>query len=55
MTPRQIRAIRVADRFMPRLFAFACPIEGRSYKSSRRIALRAWAFAFRLRVRLLDV
>lgn len=55
MTPRQIRGIRVAERFMPRLWSFAYPIEGRSYKSARRIALRAWACAFRLRVTLLDV
>ena len=55
MTPRQIRAVRLAERFMPRLFSFACPIEGRSYKAARRIALRAWVEAFRLRVRLLDV
>lgn len=54
MTPRQIRAVRVAQRFMPRLWAFAYPLEGRGYARSRRVALRLWAYAFRLRVRLSD-
>lgn len=55
MTPRQIRAGRAAQRFMPRLWAFAYPMSGRGYTMARRAALRAWAFAFRVRVRLLDV
>jgi hypothetical protein len=55
MTPRQIRAVRAAERFMPRLWDFAYPMEGRRYKQARRIALRAWAFAFRVRIQLLDV
>lgn len=55
MTPRQIRGCRVAERFMPRLWAFAYPLEGRGYSRSRRVALRLWAFAFRVRVQLLDV
>ena len=55
MTPRQIRGLRVADRFMPRLLAFGCPFQGRGYKTARRIAFRAWCVAFRLRVQLLDV
>ena len=45
----------MADRFMPRLRAFAWPIEGRGYRAARRIAFRAWGLAFRLRVQLLDV
>jgi hypothetical protein len=55
MTPRQVRAVRVAERFMPSLWAFAYPMSGRGFDRSRRVALRAWAFAFHLRVRLLDV
>ncbi len=55
MTPRQIRAVRVAERFMPRLWAFAYPVRGRQFKRARRVALRAWAFAFHIRVQLLDV
>ena len=55
MTPRQIRAVRAGERFMPRLWAFAYPTSGRRYGVARRAALRAWVFAFRVRVRLLDV
>jgi hypothetical protein len=55
VTPRQIRAVRAAGRFMPRLWAFAYPMQGRGYERARRVALRAWAYAFRLRVRLVDV
>lgn len=55
MTPRQIRAVRVAERFMPRLWDFAYPFSGRGFKRSRRLAFKAWALAFRLRVQLLDV
>lgn len=55
MTARESRAVRVAKRFMPRLWHFAYPAHGRGYERSRRIALRAWAFAFRLRVKLGDV
>jgi hypothetical protein len=40
---------------MPRLWSFAYPTSGRRYTRARRAALRAWAFAFRVRVRLLDV
>lgn len=55
MTPRQIRAVRVAGRFMPKLWAFAYPVERRGYARARRMALRAWCFAFHVRVQLLDV
>lgn len=55
MSPRHIRAVRLGRRFMPRLWAFAYPMEGRGFKRSRRIALNLWAYAFRLRVKLLDV
>jgi len=55
MTPREIRAVRLAKGFMPRLWDFAYPLRGRGYGRARRIALRAWAVAFELRVRLLDV
>lgn len=55
MTPRHIRAVRVAERFMPRLWAFAYPMEGRRYTRARRAALRLWVYAFRVRVQLLDV
>ena len=55
MSPKQIRAVRAAHRFMPRLWAFAYPYNGRPYKMARRLAFRAWAYAFRLRVQLLDV
>lgn len=55
MTPRHIRVMRLSSVFMPRLCAFAVPVEGRSYKAARRIALRLWGEAFWLRVRLLDV
>lgn len=55
MTPRQIRAVRASERFMPRLWAFAYPIHGRPFKRARMAAFRAWAFAFRVRVQLLDV
>ena len=55
MSPRHIRIMRLSRAFMPGLYAFAWPVEGRSYKASRRIALRLWAEAFSLRIRLFDV
>ena len=55
MTPRQIRGVRVAERFMPRLWDFAYPACGRRYARARRVALKAWVFCFTVRVRLLDV
>lgn len=55
MTPRQIRAGRAAERFMPRLWDFAYPLEGRSYRRARLIAFKAWAYAFKVRVRLSDI
>lgn len=55
MSPRQIRAVRLAHRFMPRLWDFAYPSNGRGYHRARRIAFRAWAYAFHLRVVLSDV
>lgn len=55
MTPRQIRATRVAERFMPSLWAFAYPMNRRPFKRARMVAFRAWCFAFKVRVQLLDV
>lgn len=55
MTPRHIRAVRLSERFMPKLWDFAYPVSGRQYTRARRVALRAWTFCFRLRVRLSDV
>lgn len=55
MTPREIRIERAAKRFMPRLWAFAFPFQGRSYSKARILALRAWAHAFKVRVALWDV
>jgi hypothetical protein len=55
MSPRQIRVYRESERFMPGLFAFAYPVSGRRYRRWRLIALRAWAFAFQVRVRLSDL
>ena len=42
------------NQFMPGLFAFAYPVRGRQFKRARRIAFKAWAFAFHVRVRMLD-
>lgn len=39
---------------MPRLFAFAYPLRGRPHRRVRLVALKAWAFAFRVRVPLSD-
>ena len=55
MTPRHIRACRAHERFMPSLWAFAYPMDGRGFARSRRVAFRLWAYAFLLRVKLLDV
>lgn len=55
MSPRQIRAVRVAKGFMPKLWDFAYPTQGRGYRTGRRVALAAWIYAFKLRVKLLDV
>jgi hypothetical protein len=55
VTPREIRAVRLSRRFMPKLWSFAYPIHGRGFERSRRIAVRLWGFAFRVRVALLDV
>jgi hypothetical protein len=55
MTPRQIRHLRAAERFMPRLWCFACPFHGRGFVRARRIAFKAWCFAFTVRVRLVDL
>lgn len=55
MTPRHIRAERVARRFMPTLWHFAYPLNGRPYRRARLLAFRAWVYAFKLRVALLDV
>ena len=54
MSPRDARIHREAQRFMPGLFAFAYPVRGRQFKRARRIAFKAWAFAFHVRVRMLD-
>lgn len=55
MTPRQIRGVRVAERFMPGLWAFAYPLKGRPYRRARLLAFKAWAYAFKVRVALWDV
>lgn len=55
MTPRQIRTVRAAERFMPRLWDFAYPLHGRPYRRARLLAFKAWAYAFKVRVALLDV
>jgi hypothetical protein len=55
MTPREIRHVRLAEKFMPRLWDFAYPSHRRGYRAARRIALVAWAYAFKVRVRLWDV
>jgi hypothetical protein len=54
MSPKQIRYERAASRFMPRLWAFAYPMSGRSFPRLRRMALRAWAQAFHVRCTLRD-
>ena len=48
MTPRQIRAERLAVPFMPRLWAFAYPFRGRPFRPLRLVAFRLWAFLFGL-------
>ena len=55
MSSRHIRIMRLSRAFMPGLYSFAYPLEGRTYKAARRVALRLWGEAFWLRVRLLDV
>lgn len=55
MTPRQIRAVREAERFMPKLWDFAYPVKGRRYTRARRAALRLWGFCFTVRVRLIEL
>jgi hypothetical protein len=54
MRPRDARIHREAQRFMPRLWSFAYPFHGRSFKRGRRLAFKAWAWAFHVRVRMLD-
>jgi hypothetical protein len=46
MTPRQIRAGRVAVGFMPRLWAFAYPLQGRRWRPLRLVAFTAWSRLF---------
>ena len=55
MSPRDIRVVREAHRFMPKLWDFAYPIKGRRYTVARRAALRLWTFAFRMRVMSMDL
>ena len=55
MTPRQIRGVRVGERFMPGLFAFAYPFKGRPFGRARLLSLKAWVYAFKVRVALCDV
>jgi len=43
-----------AAEFMPRLWKFVYPLDGRRFERSRRVALRAWAFAFRCHVQMHD-
>jgi hypothetical protein len=40
---------------MPKLWDFAYPLDGRGFARARRIALRAWCFAFKVRCQLADV
>jgi hypothetical protein len=55
MSPRDALIHREAQRFMPRLWDFAYPFSGRPYRTARRLAFRAWAFAFKVRVATLDL
>lgn len=55
MTPRQIRGVRVAFRFLPGLWGFGYPSEERGLRSLRLLALVVWCYAFKLRVRFLGV
>ena len=55
MTPRQIRGVRVASRFLPGLWDFGYPSEGRGLRPLRLLALVVWCYAFKLRVRFLGV
>lgn len=48
MTPRQIRAGRLAVGFMPRLWAFAYPLKGRGLRPLRLVAATVWAKLFAL-------
>jgi hypothetical protein len=46
---------RQSEVFMPKLWAFAYPFSGRGFRRSRRLAFKAWAWAFHVRVRMLDL
>jgi hypothetical protein len=50
MTPRQIRASRVAQAHWPRLWAFAYPVR-QPYEPLRRVALRVWYLGLRWALR----
>lgn len=54
LSPRARRMAELGERFMPRLYAFAYPMSGRGFHRSRRVAFTLWAYAFRVRVLLLD-
>lgn len=54
MTNEQIRRVRLAQHFMPKLWDFASPRRGLQWSRARRVAFKAWCFAFRVRVQLLD-
>jgi hypothetical protein len=47
MSPRSIRAARLADRVAPRLWAFAYPPSGRGWRPLRLVAVSVWAWWFR--------
>jgi hypothetical protein len=51
MSPRDIRADRLAAKFWPRLWAFAYPIGGRGWPALRLWAFRLWAEGLRWHLR----
>lgn len=51
MTNREIELARLARGFLPRWWAFAYPVAGRSVPWLRRWVLRAWVLALVVRVR----
>lgn len=51
MSPRDIRAQRLAAQFLPRLWAFAYPLSGRGWFRLRLLAFGLWARALRLYLR----
>jgi len=51
VTPRQIRAGRIAHELAPRLWDFAYPMHGRGMPWVRLVAFRLWCLLLRLRLR----